>query len=922
VSMSRRVGGDIREAWSTWGPVWQAVAVLCMTVALLVPWQGAWAQEESSSGSVQGKVVTIYGDPLFGVAVVAKGAKKSALTDQQGEYTLKGLSPGEYTLEVSASGFMRQSQKVKVGADAPATASFTLEMDLLDAEEMIVTAQTPDRKIRSSSAISTLKEEEIKARAPRNTADLMRIVPGFYVESSGGEVGNNLFVRGLPADGSYRYVALMEDGMPVYDSTELFFVNNDIFVRLDENVERVEAVRGGSSALYGSNAPGGVVNFINKTGGDKLAGTLTASTGTAGLFRYDANINGPIGDDWFFSAGGFYRYDEGVRNPGFPASNGGQLKASLKRVFNTDSVNGHARVTFKYLNDRNAFYLPLPMRGRFNGDGQLTGSSFLPGFPTEGTLTSREGVNAQVPLPGGGQLNLPLDNGQQQIGTSGMAELRFYFPKGRWELQNNTRVMQVDHSWNAMLPFEIRDADTWARQVVGEGTPYRISCSNVDGSPTFGGANCSAGNNLVALGGQWLVNKPMSNISNQLKFTKWGEIGPTEHTLSGGVYFGHYTTGNTWYFNDIVTDVRNRPHFLDLQVLDGEGNVQHSVTRNGFRGYLSNYVNGTANGTIAAAFLGDEVKLGSKWRFDLAGRAERNILQQNVERTERRNLGDPTTSADDNVAFGTGRFQRVDVTLDDWALSAGANYSLSDSASLYARSSRGYKMPLIDQYLFSTNRNDPTFPVTPETLWQNEVGLKMGGSWYALAAVAYWMQIENFPSQDARVDPQTGETNFVTVFAGQARTLGMELEAAVQPVRFFRLQGNLTVQDPRYSRFNEGSGDFSGNRIRRIPQVMGDLTGTFMYGNANLGLNYSYVGHRFSNNANTVDLPGFGLVNVTAGYTYENFTVGLQLVNALNGFGLTEGNPRMDETQGAVSDIFLARPVLPRRLMLSVTTRL
>lgn len=892
---------------------------MCLSV-LLVSGQAAWAQE--AGGTVQGQVTAAYGDPLWGVSVTARGTKKSTQTDMKGNYTLTGLPPGEHTLEVKAEGFMSQSQKVTVPADAPAQANFSLELDLLAVEEIVVTAQTPDRKIRSSTAVSTLNEEEIKARMPRNTADLMRIVPGFYVESSGGEVGGNLFVRGLPADGSYRYVSLMEDGMPVYDSTELFFVNNDIFVRVDENIERVEAVRGGTSALYGSNAPGGVVNFINKTGGDTLAGTIRASAGTAGLYRYDANLNGPIGDDWRFSAGGFYRFDNGVRNPGFPASHGGQFKASLLREFNTDKVNGHARVTLKYLNDRNTFYLPLPLRGQFDASGRLTGSDFVAGFPSDGTLTSREGVNAFVPLPRGGSLNLPLDNGQQQIGGSAMAELRFYFPEGRWDVQNNTRVMQMDHSWNAMLPFELQDADAWARRTVGEGTPYRLTCSNLPGSPAFGSAECPSENNLVNLGGQWLVKKPMSNVSNQLRFTKYGSLGATEHTLTGGLYLGYYTADNTWYFNDIVTDVRNRPHFLDLQVLDGGGNVVSSVTRNGFRGYLSNYVNATGGATIAALFLGDEIKLGEKLRFDLAGRVERNAYQQNVERTDKFNLGDATTTADDNATFGTGSFQRVDVSLTDWALSGGVNYALSDAASVYARSSRGYKMPLLDQYLFATNPGDPTFPVTPETLWQNEAGLKVGGGWYALAAVAYLLQIENFPSQDARVDPVTGETRFVTVYAGKARTLGMELEAAVQPVKFFRAQGMLTLQDPRYTDFTETSSDFTGNRIRRIPQVIGDLTGTFMWGNANLGVNWSYVGHRFSNNANTVDLPGFGQLNLRAGYTYENFTLDLQLYNALNSYGLTEGNPRVDESLGAVSDIFLARPVLPRRFMVSLTAKL
>ncbi|HEX8698966.1 MAG TPA: TonB-dependent receptor, partial [Myxococcaceae bacterium] len=883
----------------------------------------AAAPAPAPAASVKGKVATALGDTLPGVVVSVQGRQESAVTDEDGEFTLTGLPPGKYILETTGDGFMSQRQEITVSGNAPAAVTFALSMDLLAGEEIVVTAQQPDRKVRSSSAISTLNEQEIQARIPRNTADLLRIVPGFYVESSGGEVGGNLFVRGLPADGSYRYVALMEDGMPVYDSTELFFVNNDIFVRVDENLERLEAVRGGNSALYGSNAPGGVVNFINKTGGDTLAGTLKASTATAGLFRYDANLNGPIGDNWFYSFGGFYRFDKGVRNPGFPASTGGQLKASLKHEFNTSQVTGHARVTLKYLNDRNTFFLPLPLSGRFDGSGRLTGSDFVEGFPSNGTLTSPEGVNAEVPLPRGeGRLNLPLDDGQQQLGGSAMAELRFYFPKGRWSVQNNTRVTQVDHSWNAMLPFELRDADAWAQQMVGEGTPYQLTCANLPGRPALGSAECPAQNNLVALGGQWLVRKPMSNVSNQLRFTKWMELGNTEHAFTGGVYLGYYTAGNRWFFNDTLTDVRTRPRFLDLEVLDGSGTVVNSLTRNGFRGYLSNYVNGDGRATIAAAFLGDEVKIGEKLRLDLAGRLERNSYQQQVERTARFNLGDDSTAADDNVLYGTGSFQRVNVALTDWALSGGANYALSEAASVYARTSRGYKMPLLDQYLFATDPQDPSFPRTPETLWQNEAGLKLGGSWYALAAVAYWLQVENFPSQDARVDPDTGETRFVTAYAGRARTLGLELEGAVQPVRFFRAQGMVTVQNPRYSLFNEGADDFSGNRIRRIPQLIADLTGTFMAGDATLGVNWSYVGHRFSNNANTVDLPGFSQFNLSAGYTYENFLVSLQLHNVFNSFGLTEGNPRVDESLGALSDVFLARPVLPRRLTLSVTLRL
>ncbi|HEY8208159.1 MAG TPA: TonB-dependent receptor [Myxococcaceae bacterium] len=879
------------------------------------------AAKPSAGGMVKGQITATYGDPLPGAIVELKGTKLATRTDANGEYTLGGVPAGKQTLTVRADGFQGGSKSVEVNAENPSVASFVLDIDLLNSEDIVVTAQVPDRKIRSSSAISTVDAQQIEARAPQNTADLMRVVPGFYVESSGGEVGGNLFVRGLPADGSFRYVSIMENGMPVYDSTELFFVNSDIFVRLDENIDHMEAVRGGSSALYGSNAPGGVVNFIDKQGGDILAGTLKVATASAGLFRYDANINGPVGDDWRFSAGGFYRFDEGVRSPGFPASKGGQLKAGLTRVINGNKVTGQARLTFKFLDDRNTFFLPLPFKGQFQDD-RLVGTEFVRGFPVNGTLTSREGVNAQVPLPGGGALTLPLDDGQRQRGTSGQAELRLYFAEQRMELQNITRAMQVDHSWNAMLPFDLQDKDVWAASVLGAGTPFRITCTNLPGAPALGSPGCPTDNNLVALGGQWLVKKPMSDVSNQLRLTKFLDAGPTSHTITGGLYFGHYTADNVWYFNDIVTDVRNNPHFLDLQELDGTGAVVENVTQHGFRGYLSNYVNGTANATLFAAFAGDEVTIGDKIRVDLAGRIERDLFEQNVEQTRTVNLGDATTLADDNAHAGTGRFSRVNVGFTDWALSLGANYALADSISVYARGSRGYKMPLLDQFLFATDPTDPTFPRTPESLLQAEAGLKMSGTWYALAAVAYWLQIGNFPSQDARVDPVTGNTTFVTVYAGQARTLGLELEAAAQPVQFFRLNGVFTLQDPRYTLFNEGSANFSGNRIRRIPQVIADVTGTLLYGDASLGANATYVGHRFSNNANTLDLPGYFQLNAVASYKLDRFTVGVQASNVLDSFGLTEGNPRLDESAGSVKDIFLARPVLPRRVTFSLTGNL
>ena len=84
---------------------------------------------------------------------------------------------------------------------------------------------------------------------------------------------------------------------------------------------------------------------------------MRATGGTEGLARYDLNPNGPLGDDWRFNVGGFYRYDHGVRDPGFPGIRGGQLKANVTRLLD----NGYIRFSVKYIDDRNQFILPLPL---------------------------------------------------------------------------------------------------------------------------------------------------------------------------------------------------------------------------------------------------------------------------------------------------------------------------------------------------------------------------------------------------------------------------------------------------------------------------------------------------------------------------------------------------------------------------------
>ncbi|HEX9736274.1 MAG TPA: TonB-dependent receptor [Thermoanaerobaculia bacterium] len=844
-----------------------------------------WAQATISG------TVAIDGDGIPGAAIFL--GDREVRSGADGAYSIVDAAAGAGTLVVFAEGFRTETRPVEVPASGTLTEDFELVPDLLYSDTLVVTGtRNPQTKRESSVAITTISEEQMEEREPRSTADLLRAVPGFYVESSGGEVGGNLFARGLPADGSYRYVALMEDGMPVFDATELSFVNADIFVRVDENVQEMEAVRGGNAALFGSNAPGGVINFISKTGSAVPETDLSLTAGTDGLWRVGFNTRGPVTDDWTYSVGGFYRFDEGVRDPGFPASKGGQIKFNVTRLFD----QGYFRAYFKYLNDRNTFYLPVP----FQAGGDL---AFVEGFPFDGTLHTPEGNRVLVPRPNQeGRLELPLEDGQRQDGFTVMGELSIELGNG-WLLQNTARYMDLDHSWNAVVPFDLVGAGDFAAGFTGG--PFEYSYTNHDEpfSP--------APDELLLTAGLWHIEKPLQSFADQFQLSKNLTAGKTSHSFSIGAYLASYEAGNLWFFNDILTDVRSQPRFVDLTIFSVEGEPEF-VTENGFRRFGSLFVNADGDVDVAAVFLGDQIQLGDKLRLDLGLRYESNTFREFEELTTTFDLGDPTTPVDDAVSGGTGRRRSAEQTFDELAFSVGVNYLLSDRVALWARGGTGYKMPILDNYLFGGD------DLEAEDLLQLEVGTRIGTPTFGLNASAYFLSIENFPSQDVRVDPVTGETVFVTDFVGQAETTGLEAELVAQPVRGLHVSASATLQQPEYTDFIEGTEDLSGNRVRRIPEVVVDLTIGYRWSKASVSGNWNYYGARWANSANTISLPSYDLVTFHLGWDLSTTaTVSLGVLNAFNSKGLTEGNPRLDETGDPTADVFLARPVLPRRATLT-----
>src|SRR5918992_3432963 len=416
------------------------LVALASTLLLLIPGLRlpVAAQEPAApSGTIGGRVVDEDGTAIAGAQVYIERPALGTQTRSNGEYVLSRVPAGTHVVIFRMLGFRPDSASITVSTNARATQNFTVRRDPLQLQTMVVTGtQTPRLNLDASVAVTTLTATEVEAAAPRSTTEMLRYVPGFTrVESSGGEVNQNIQMRGILG---VEYVMFMEDGMPVFPTMHTFFMNADNLFRFDTNIERMEVVRGGASALFGSNTPGAIVNFINKSGGDRFGGTTRVTGGTQEFARYDLNANGPLGEDWRFNVGGFYRYDHGVRDPGFTGIRGGQLKANLTRQLD----NGYIRASVKHINDRNQFILPLPLTNPDNPE-------YVQGFSNYGAMNTPEGLDLEVPTPDG-RLRLPLDNGLRTDATWFTVDAAFDLAND-WRLQNTAQVMQNDQEWNALL---------------------------------------------------------------------------------------------------------------------------------------------------------------------------------------------------------------------------------------------------------------------------------------------------------------------------------------------------------------------------------------------------------------------------------------------------------------------------------------
>jgi len=252
---------------------WMLVLVAALSVVGVPP-----VEAQTGDASVSVVVKDNYGViPGAVVRLVSADTKQGrrAVTDSSGIAQFSGLAAGSYTAQASLTGFADSEVAVSLAAGETKTVEAVLTLAQFSTSITVTTASRREELLlRTSSPTTLIDEGQLLDTGARSARDVLQEQNGSGIQ--------------IAAGGGQGYVSLNGIG----NSGVLILVNGRRYLGRDANgnlnleelqlagIERVEVVKGAGSALYGSDAMAGVINFITKEGGAegfKNSATFTGS---------------------------------------------------------------------------------------------------------------------------------------------------------------------------------------------------------------------------------------------------------------------------------------------------------------------------------------------------------------------------------------------------------------------------------------------------------------------------------------------------------------------------------------------------------------------------------------------------------------------------------------------------------------------
>lgn len=264
------------------------------TLAFCLLSLAVWGQS-----SIRGTIKTSDGTPAEFVNVSIQGTSKGTVADENGNFEIWNLKPGNYNLVTSYVGLESQVQSVEVKDGEVATLNFILKENAQRLEEIVISgakqnlespfvSKMPLKNLENPQVYSSISSDLLRQQAITNFDDALKNVPGIHKlwESTGRAYGDGASYYALRG---FESQATMVNGLPGLTSGTLD----------PANIERIEVIKGPSGTLFGSSliSYGGLINTVTKRPFAGFGGEVSYTAGSFGLNRLTADINVPLKDD-------------------------------------------------------------------------------------------------------------------------------------------------------------------------------------------------------------------------------------------------------------------------------------------------------------------------------------------------------------------------------------------------------------------------------------------------------------------------------------------------------------------------------------------------------------------------------------------------------------------------------------------------
>lgn len=231
------------------------------------------------------------GEHIPFLTIRLKGTSIGTNTDATGHYDLKNLPIGSYEIEASGIGYIPQTAKITTIKNKTLEIKFELSEDIMQLEQVVVTGNKSEVKRRNSSTLVNVLGNHIFDMVGASClAEGLNFQPGVRVENDCQNCGfTQVRINGL--DGHYSQILM--NSRPVFSALTGVYGLEQIPANM---IDRVEIMRGGGSALFGSSAIGGTINVITKDpviNSAEVAHTLT-SIGISGALDNNTTLNASL----------------------------------------------------------------------------------------------------------------------------------------------------------------------------------------------------------------------------------------------------------------------------------------------------------------------------------------------------------------------------------------------------------------------------------------------------------------------------------------------------------------------------------------------------------------------------------------------------------------------------------------------------